>query len=110
MIGLIEVNVLAVLPPHLKEELTDLRAYLLGQATKVEDYHRPWAEQIKKEHKNLTDENIDEVIREQLAKKFVRVLENAGVFKENELGNKDRKSTRLNSSHVAISYAVFCLK
>src|SRR5690625_6269848 len=28
----------------------------------------------------------------------------------NESGVKDRKSTRLNSSHVAISYAVFCLK
>src|SRR5690625_378151 len=26
------------------------------------------------------------------------------------IGNIDRKSTRLNSSHVAISYAVFCLK
>src|SRR5690625_516862 len=26
------------------------------------------------------------------------------------LDGKDRKSTRLNSSHVAISYAVFCLK
>src|SRR5690554_7289059 len=25
-------------------------------------------------------------------------------------GNIDRKSTRLNSSHVRISYAVFCLK
>src|SRR5690625_5646512 len=25
-------------------------------------------------------------------------------------GSTDRKSTRLNSSHVAISYAVFCLK
>src|SRR5690625_6002557 len=25
-------------------------------------------------------------------------------------GHRDRKSTRLNSSHVAISYAVFCLK
>src|SRR5690606_40231377 len=25
-------------------------------------------------------------------------------------GQKDRKSTRLNSSHVKISYAVFCLK
>src|SRR5258708_11337180 len=25
-------------------------------------------------------------------------------------GNKDRKSTRLNSSHQIISYAVFCLK
>src|SRR5690625_6275540 len=26
------------------------------------------------------------------------------------VGKEDRKSTRLNSSHVAISYAVFCLK
>src|SRR5439155_9108001 len=26
------------------------------------------------------------------------------------LGGLDRKSTRLNSSHVAISYAVFCMK
>src|SRR5215208_7658878 len=26
------------------------------------------------------------------------------------LHRRDRKSTRLNSSHVAISYAVFCLK
>src|SRR3989442_11521680 len=25
-------------------------------------------------------------------------------------GHRDRKSTRLNSSHVRISYAVFCLK
>src|SRR5699024_12353041 len=25
------------------------------------------------------------------------------------IGEKDRKSTRLNSSHVSISYAVFCL-
>src|SRR5690625_384948 len=27
-----------------------------------------------------------------------------------ETSGRDRKSTRLNSSHVAISYAVFCLK
>src|SRR5690625_6283558 len=26
------------------------------------------------------------------------------------IASRDRKSTRLNSSHVAISYAVFCLK
>src|SRR5690606_41456221 len=29
---------------------------------------------------------------------------------EDSKGNLDRKSTRLNSSHVKISYAVFCLK
>src|SRR5438874_4798246 len=34
-----------------------------------------------------------------------------GVFVENgQLRDLDRKSTRLNSSHVEISYAVFCLK
>src|SRR5690348_17589617 len=27
-----------------------------------------------------------------------------------DFGNTDRKSTRLNSSHPSISYAVFCLK
>src|SRR5690242_21457863 len=27
-----------------------------------------------------------------------------------DLGCEDRKSTRLNSSHMSISYAVFCLK
>src|SRR5437868_7579559 len=27
-----------------------------------------------------------------------------------DLARRDRKSTRLNSSHVSISYAVFCLK
>src|SRR5690625_5333033 len=29
---------------------------------------------------------------------------------QNDPRTQDRKSTRLNSSHVAISYAVFCLK
>src|SRR5690625_6987240 len=31
-------------------------------------------------------------------------------FEPTRVGLLDRKSTRLNSSHVAISYAVFCLK
>src|SRR5699024_11286342 len=30
--------------------------------------------------------------------------------KQKDIGYVDRKSTRLNSSHVSISYAVFCLK
>src|SRR5439155_24071343 len=37
-------------------------------------------------------------------RRFHFVIARRGPFKE------DRKSTRLNSSHVAISYAVFCLK
>src|SRR5437667_8603973 len=37
-------------------------------------------------------------------------LDFTGRTMEQELGNGDRKSTRLNSSHITISYAVFCLK
>src|SRR5690625_5512868 len=33
-----------------------------------------------------------------------------GIYRNIQERARDRKSTRLNSSHVAISYAVFCLK
>src|SRR4051812_49946463 len=41
-----------------------------------------------------------------------RVLHRDGWAKSKaqEGGSQDRKSTRLNSSHMSISYAVFCLK
>src|SRR5690625_911795 len=39
------------------------------------------------------------------------ILVGAGtVLTADQVDEADRKSTRLNSSHVAISYAVFCLK
>src|SRR5204862_7172672 len=38
------------------------------------------------------------------------LLRNVSVPRRDFAGKKDRKSTRLNSSHVEISYAVFCLK
>src|SRR3712207_8032466 len=37
-------------------------------------------------------------------------VQNEGVVEEPDHARKDRKSTRLNSSHANISYAVFCLK
>src|SRR5690606_41063086 len=42
-----------------------------------------------------------------LSAKRIRILTGLLVF---FVGIRDRKSTRLNSSHVKISYAVFCLK
>src|SRR5690554_7464600 len=44
-------------------------------------------------------------LREQLATR--RMMARLG---DSGRGGSDRKSTRLNSSHVRISYAVFCLK
>src|SRR2546430_9917527 len=46
-------------------------------------------------------EQLDRIVRSQLPEHAVEG------FKE---GSGDRKSTRLNSSHSQISYAVFCLK
>src|SRR5436190_11608004 len=37
-------------------------------------------------------------------------LQPVGMVMPKGLDQKDRKSTRLNSSHTVISYAVFCLK
>src|SRR5438067_9287220 len=45
-----------------------------------------------------------------LAYIFFRDGEGAGPLSVAEENIRDRKSTRLNSSHVSISYAVFCLK
>src|SRR5690625_2840872 len=46
------------------------------------------------------------------SKEFLNFLDNQQISLNDfiEIIGKDRKSTRLNSSHVAISYAVFCLK
>src|SRR5256885_3767376 len=43
-------------------------------------------------------------------KKFQTELLQKNLYIYVYISNKDRKSTRLNSSHLVISYAVFCLK
>src|SRR5690349_23677648 len=50
--------------------------------------------------------NFDEITRSEPEKSLLEPLRKSGG--RNNKG--DRKSTRLNSSHVEISYAVFCLK
>src|SRR2546426_9391321 len=52
-------------------------------------------------HSSLTSSNFD----------FADSAQGGGVALDVKLGGTlDRKSTRLNSSHLVISYAVFCLK
>src|SRR2546421_2519759 len=56
---------------------------------------------------------IDEQLVRSLPEKVImdhKVVPIARVKDEIELAMLDRKSTRLNSSHDQISYAVFCLK
>src|SRR5262245_22041292 len=54
---------------------------------------------------------VDLPLAPRAAKTFVRDVRRAGRLRHHgEADHLDRKSTRLNSSHLGISYAVFCLK
>lgn len=85
-IGLIEVMGLAILPPRLKVELAEVKKYLLGQASQVAAYHQPWADRLKAEHPVVTEETVEQVVRESVGQIFARVLEDAGVYKRTPEG------------------------
>ena len=89
-IGLIAVMGLAVLPARLKDELTLLEKCLINEAD-INDYeslekHKDWFEEIK--NQEWTKDNVKDQLQYELTKVFVRVLEDAGVFKLDEKGKK----------------------
>ncbi len=90
-IGLIEVMGLAVLPSRLKKELTDLaQALVAGEdisANEALSKHGPWVEQLKQQYV-FTEENAMEIVLKETGKVFAEVLEDAGVYKCNEVGRK----------------------
>lgn len=85
-IGLIEVMGLAILPPRLKNELQEVEDFLLGKVTKVAEYHQSWAEKLKNKERMITPENVHEIVEQAVGKVFLRVLEDAGVYKQNDIG------------------------
>ncbi|MUV36880.1 UDP-glucose--hexose-1-phosphate uridylyltransferase [Lentibacillus sp. JNUCC-1] len=82
-IGLIEVMGLAVLPARLKDELEEIKSFLLGHRDSVSAIHQPWADELKAAYPAVTSEKeADNIIEKELGRKFVRVLEDAGVLKD----------------------------
>lgn len=84
-IGLIEVLGMAILPPRLQAELAEVKKYLLDEAAEVADYHVAFAEEMKQSNV-VTPENVEAIIQEGVGRKFERVLEDSGVFKQTEAG------------------------
>ena len=94
-IGLIEVMGLAVLPGRLKEELEILEKYMLEPdfKTKIKNNpkvvkHLEWAINIQEKHVKITSENIKTILKDEIGVTFSRVLEDAGVYKRNNEGEK----------------------
>src|SRR5690625_7028818 len=71
---------------QIKDQMDESKKIVAEQLQGVSDVMDHFAKEIVKERKRHENQEIQ------------------------ILGFRDRKSTRLNSSHVAISYAVFCLK
>lgn len=86
-IGLIEVMGRAILPARLKDELNEVKKFWLGAENKIADSHLPWAKEVQSGI-NITADNVDEVMEQELANVFANVLENAGVFKDEAAGNE----------------------
>lgn len=85
-IGLIEVMGLAILPPRLKDELVEVEKYVLNQYNEMADYHKDWADAIKADHPDANQETVSEIVKQAVGQTFVRVLEDAGVYKGDEQG------------------------
>lgn len=91
-IGLIEVMGLAVLPARLKQEMEELsQAILRGEDIRKRESlekHADWVEEFLPKYDAYTDENIMDILREEIGIVFSKVLEDAGVYKRNEEGQK----------------------
>src|SRR5687768_17900025 len=82
-------------------EIRDKRLYRASHAT-FEEYTRDrWALSGRRIYELMDSAEVTQLISCAMAQE---------INQETPLPAKDRKSTRLNSSHGYISYAVFCLK
>ena len=89
-IGLIEVMGLAVLPARLKEEMELLKEYILNgkdirNCEKIEK-HADWVEGFLPKYEQINEKNIEEILEQEIGSVFVKVLEDAGVYKCTEEG------------------------
>lgn len=84
-IGLIEVLGLAILPARLKQEMELLAEYIISgkniRENEILEKHADWVEEFLPQYTNISDDNIMDILKEEIGRVFVQVLEDAGVYK-----------------------------
>ena len=84
-IGLIEVMGLAVLPARLKDELELLASYILEGRDPAEnemlEKHADWVNEFLPKYRDINEKNVMDILQEEVGQVFVKVLEDAGVYK-----------------------------
>ncbi|WP_144937651.1 UDP-glucose--hexose-1-phosphate uridylyltransferase [Paenibacillus sp. 32O-W] len=107
-IGLIEVMGLAVLPGRLQQELRMISGILSGQAPVAEwpeghplQPHQAWIRQLAQEHgTRMSEAEAAAVLRQEVGRKYMQVLEDAGVFKRNSAGKDAFRSFMFHAGFV----------
>ncbi len=100
-IGLIEVMGLAVLPGRLDQELKRLAEYLVADFSQAElaetlladpmtKAHATWALELANNY-NIGTDNVEHILRQAVGEVFVKVLEDAGVYKRDAQGTAGKK-------------------
>ncbi len=91
-IGLIEVMGLAVLPARLKGEMGRLKEFMLAgkdiRSDKELEKHADWADAIMEKYGAIDEADMDDVIKNEIGIVFKKVLEHAGVYKNDEPGKE----------------------
>ena len=91
-IGLIEVMGLAVLPSRLKGQLEKVAEVLLSGEEITPDsdiiVHKDMVKRIRNRGTKFTKDNVNEIVRRETGDVFIKVLENAGVYKRDAEGQK----------------------
>ncbi len=89
-IGLIEVMGLAVLPARLKGEMKKLGEFIVsGKDIRSDEElakHADWVEEFRPAYGQIDENNIDGILQKEIGIVFKKVLEHAGVFKNDEEG------------------------
>ncbi|MBQ6807080.1 MAG: UDP-glucose--hexose-1-phosphate uridylyltransferase [Lachnospiraceae bacterium] len=101
-IGLIEVMGLAVLPARLKGEMEQLAQAILDEADirkdEVLEKHADWVDAFLPNYSDVNEDTIMDILHKEIGDVFMKVLEDAGVYKRTEEGMAafDRFVTFLN--------------
>lgn len=84
-IGLIEVMGLGILPARLKTEMDLLAKCMVGEdeisVHEELEKHAEWAQNIMASYDDINKNNVTEIIQKEIGSVFVKVLEDAGVYK-----------------------------
>ena len=83
---------LAVLPARLNEEMTQLKKAILNKedinGNDELSSHATWVREFLPQYTDVNEENIDAIIKEEIGKVFLEVLNHAGVYKRTKEGQE----------------------